>query len=263
MPHDGTIVAAMGHEGVRDVVSDAPCRVVGYGVGDAPGLDVAASALQADASGTHFTLRCPGGKTLSGIAPLYGDHNIENAVAALTVAIELGIEPDAALAALADFQGVRRRLEVRGVARGVTVLDDFAHHPTAVRATLAAVRARYPESRIVAIFEPRTNTSRRAVFQRAYAEAFGDADHVVVRIVPDAPLYSATGEVTERFSAESLASDLAARGLPAVALPDVAAIVRHVEEMARPGDVAVVMSNGDFDGVWEKLLAALGGDTPA
>jgi len=263
MPADGTIVAALGHAGVRDVVSNAPCRVVGYGVGETDavaGLDVVASGLAADASGTHFSLHWPGGTAPTAMAPLYGEHNIENAVAALAVAIELGVPPAEALAALADFQGVRRRLEVRGVEGGVTVLDDFAHHPTAVRATLAAVRARYPGGRVLAIFEPRTNTSRRAIFQSAYAEAFGDADHVVIRQVADTPLYSATGEVTELFSAESLAADLNERGLSAAALPDVDAIVSHVAALARPGDVAVVMSNGDFGGVWEKLLAALGDD---
>ena len=170
---------------------------------------------------------------------------------------ELGVPVADAAAALAHFRGVRRRLEVRGEARGVTVLDDFAHHPTAVAATLEAVRARYPGRRVVAIFEPRTNTSRRKVFQQQYAESFDAADAVVIRIVPDTPIYSATGEVTERFSADALAADLVARGVPAVALPDVDAIVAHVAAHAQPGDVAVVMSNGDFGGVWEKLLAAL------
>ena len=265
MPRDGVIVAATAHEGVRDVVSDAPCRVLGYGVAGAGlagapgGLDVVASELSADPGGTRFALSCAAGAPLRGAVPLHGAHNVENAVAALAVAMELGTPPGEALAALAAFRGVRRRLEERGEAAGVTVLDDFAHHPTAVRATLEAVRARYAGRRVLAIFEPRTNTSRRAVFQRDYAAAFDGADHVVVRVVPDAPLYSATGEVSERFSAETLAGDLSARGIPAVALPDVGAIVAHVAEVARPGDVAVVMSNGDFGGVWEKLLSALAG----
>jgi len=258
MPGDGVIVAATGHPGVRDVVADAPCRLIGYGVGDAAGdLDVRASDLEADERGTHFTLAWHGGATLRGTAPLFGAHNVENAVAALAAAGALGVAPEEALAALPAFRGVRRRLEVRGTAGGVTVIDDFAHHPTAVRATLAAVRARYPGRRIVAIFEPRTNTSRRAVFQRDYAAAFDDADRVVVRVVADAPIYSATGEVTERFSADALAADLTARGVEATALPDVDAIVARVAADARPGDVAVVMSNGDFGGVWGKLLDAL------
>ena len=257
MPRDGTIVAALAHEGVRDVVHGAPCRVVGYGVGDGADLAYAASHLAADAHGTRFALRWPGAAPVAGVVPLHGVHNIENAVAALATVAELGVLIPEALAALEHFRGVRRRLEVRGEAGGVTVLDDFAHHPTAVEATLAAVRARYPGRRVLAIFEPRTNTSRRVIFQQQYAQSFDAADHVVVRIVPDTPIYSATGEVTERFSADALACDLAARGVSAVALPDVDAIVAHVAAHARPGDVAVVMSNGDFGGVWEKLLAAL------
>ena len=256
MPRDGTIVAALAHEGVRDVVRGAPCRVVGYGVNGGGDLAYAASDLVADGRGTRFALRAPGA-SLSAAVPLYGAHNIENAVAALAAVAELGVPVAEAAPALAHFRGVRRRLEVRGEARGVTVLDDFAHHPTAVAATLEAVRARYPGRRVVAIFEPRTNTSRRKVFQQQYAESFDAADAVVIRIVPDTPIYSATGEVTERFSADALAADLTARGVPAVALPDVDAIVAHLAAHAQRGDVAVVMSNGDFGGVWEKLLAAL------
>jgi UDP-N-acetylmuramate: L-alanyl-gamma-D-glutamyl-meso-diaminopimelate ligase len=152
---------------------------------------------------------------------------------------------------------VKRRQEVRGEARGVTVLDDFAHHPTAVAGSIGAVRSRYPGRRLVAVFEPRTNTSRRALFQERYAEALDGADRVVVRIVPDTPIYSATGEVSERFSSPRLARDLAARGVEAVALDDVDAIVDTLAADCRPGDVVLIMSNGDFGGVWEKLLARL------
>jgi UDP-N-acetylmuramate: L-alanyl-gamma-D-glutamyl-meso-diaminopimelate ligase len=170
----------------------------------------------------------------------------------------LGVAPEAAAAALAGFRGVRRRQEVRGEARGVVVVDDFAHHPTAVAGSIASLRARFPGRRLVAVFEPRTNTSRRAVFQRAYAEAFDGADLAVVSVVPDAPIYSATGEVSERFSAERLANDLRARGVPAVALDGVDAIVAHLADECRPGDVVLVMSNGDFGNLWGRLLQALG-----
>jgi UDP-N-acetylmuramate: L-alanyl-gamma-D-glutamyl-meso-diaminopimelate ligase len=189
--------------------------------------------------------------------PLFGEFNVENALAALATVAALGVPPDEAAAALTGFQGVKRRQELRGEARGVTVLDDFAHHPTAVAGSIAAVRARYPGRRLVALFEPRTNTSRRALFQERYAEAFDGADRVVVRIVPDAPIYSATGEVSERFSSPRLASDLVARGVEAVAIDGVEGIVDDLARDSRPGDVVLVMSNGDFGGVWEKLLARL------
>jgi UDP-N-acetylmuramate: L-alanyl-gamma-D-glutamyl-meso-diaminopimelate ligase len=146
---------------------------------------------------------------------------------------------------------------VRGEAAGVTVLDDFAHHPTAVRSAIGAARARYPGRRLVAVFEPRTNTSRRGVFQRQHTEVFDGADRVVIRAVPDAPIYSATGDVTERLDAAQLASDLTAGGVPAVSKEDVQAIVAHVAEDARPGDVVLVMSNGDFGDIWQKLLDAI------
>jgi len=137
------------------------------------------------------------------------------------------------------------------------VIDDFAHHPTAVRAAVGGLRAQYPGRRLIAVFEPRTNTSRRADFQADYGRAFDEADELVVAIVPDAPIYSATGPVTERFSAKKLAADVSARGVPATAIDGVDAIVSHVASNARPGDVVLVMSNGDFGGIWQKLLRAL------
>jgi UDP-N-acetylmuramate: L-alanyl-gamma-D-glutamyl-meso-diaminopimelate ligase len=146
---------------------------------------------------------------------------------------------------------------VRGEAHGVTVLDDFAHHPTAVRETIAAMRMRYPGRRLVAVLEPRSNTSRRALFQQDFADALAGADRVVVSIVPPAPLYSATGEVTEYLDAERIAADLRARGIEGAAIDSVPAIVEHLVTNARPDDVVLVMSNGDFGGLWTKLLERL------
>ena len=169
-----------------------------------------------------------------------------------------GVPVDPAVATLRAWRGVKRRQEVRGEAGGVTVIDDFAHHPTAVRETLLALRARYPERRLVAVFEPRSNTSRRATFQAAYAEAFADADRVVIQHVDTAPIYSAFGEVSERLDAARLADEIAAGGTPAVACADVPAIVAHLAEHCRAGDVVVTLSNGGFGGIWEALLARLG-----
>jgi UDP-N-acetylmuramate: L-alanyl-gamma-D-glutamyl-meso-diaminopimelate ligase len=259
MPADGAIVAAADHEGVRDVVRGAPCRVVGYGLsGAAAPLDWRATAIAATPAGTRFLALRPGRAAVEVDSSLSGDFNVENALAALAAVDLLGVPPETSAPALARFRGVKRRLEVRGEARGVLVIDDFAHHPTAVAASIGAARARYPGRRIVAIFEPRTNTSRRAVFQQLYAESFAGAASVLIRSVPDSPIYSATGPVTERFSAARLASDLGARGIPAAAFDGVDAIVAHVAGSARPGDVLLVMSNGDFGGIWQKLLSALG-----
>jgi UDP-N-acetylmuramate: L-alanyl-gamma-D-glutamyl-meso-diaminopimelate ligase len=258
LPADGTIVAATDHEHVRDVVRGAPCRVIGYGLsGAAAPLDWRATGIAAEPAGTRFRIERPGREALAVATSLHGDFNVENALAALAAVDALGVPPEACAGALARFRGVKRRLEVRGEARGVLVVDDFAHHPTAVAASIGAARARWPGRRILAIFEPRTNTSRRSVFQQRYAESFDGAAAVLILSVPDAPIYSATGPVTERLSSARLASDVSARGIPATAFDGVDAIVAHVAESARAGDVLLVMSNGDFGGIWQKLLAAL------
>jgi UDP-N-acetylmuramate: L-alanyl-gamma-D-glutamyl-meso-diaminopimelate ligase len=259
MPADGVTVAALSSPDVRDVVSGAPCRVVGYGAGErAERSGWRATALEAEADGTRFEILRDGARVSRARLPMHGRFNVENALCALAVLDVLGVSLEEAVAALPRYRGVKRRLELRGEAGGVSVLDDFAHHPTAVAASIGAARARFPGHRLIAVFEPRTNTSRRKVFQERYAEVFDGADRVLVRSVPDAPIYSATGEVTERFSAPQLADALGARGISAIALDEVGAIVEQVCAEARPGDVVLVMSNGDFGGIWDKLLAALG-----
>ncbi len=257
MPESGTIVAATDHEPVRDVLREAPCHVLGYGFRE--GAAWRAEALEPGPEGTGFQVRRDGQPPLRARVPLYGKANVENALGALAVVCGLGVEAQPAAAGLARFGGVKRRQELRGEVRGVTVIDDFAHHPTAVAATLEALRVRFPGRRVIALFEPRTNTSRRAVFQDDYARAFDDADRVVVRRVPETPLYSATGEVRERFSADRLARDLRARGVATDVEADVEAIVSRVASESAPGDVVVTLSNGGFDGVWDRLLAALAG----
>jgi UDP-N-acetylmuramate: L-alanyl-gamma-D-glutamyl-meso-diaminopimelate ligase len=261
MPRDGTIVAAMDHSGVRDVVSEAPCRVVGFGVDDESRAEWRACGIDSDTEGTGFEM-WHGDQVVARIRmPLFGRFNVENAMAGLVTVHALGVSLDAAAAALEGLKGVKRRQEVRGEAGGVMVVDDFAHHPTAVKGSIESLSSRFPGRRIVAVFEPRTNTSRRAIFQRDYAQALADADRIVVAVVPDAPLYSATGPVTETFSAEQLALDLRAAGADATAIDGVDAIVAELATSCRPGDVVLVMSNGGFGGIWERLLEALAPST--
>jgi UDP-N-acetylmuramate: L-alanyl-gamma-D-glutamyl-meso-diaminopimelate ligase len=269
MPADGTLVAALDHAGVRDVVDKAPCRVIEYGVdpvrddvgGPGAHRDLRpgwrARDLESSAEGTRFSALLGGREVARPFVALHGRHNVENALAALAVAESLGVPVDAASAGLATFRGVKRRQETRGEARGVLVIDDFAHHPTAVRETIAALRAKHPGRRLVAVFEPRTNTSRRRVFQAEYARAFDGAARVLVSVVPDTPIYSATGEVTERFSAGELAADLRARGIDATAIDGVDALVDELAGTLAAGDVVLGMSNGGFGGFYEKLLARL------
>jgi UDP-N-acetylmuramate: L-alanyl-gamma-D-glutamyl-meso-diaminopimelate ligase len=182
-----------------------------------------------------------------------GRHNIENALGAIAVAHSLGLSYDQVSAALNSFLGVRRRQEVLGEPGGVLVVEDFAHHPTAVRTTVAALKEQFPNRRLWAVYEPRTNTSRRKVFQKAYAESFKGADQVVVAAVHRAEAVPPE----ERFDPERLVSDLSARRIPARYLPEVDTIVDALASEASPGDVVLIMSNGAFGGIYGKLLGAL------
>ncbi len=261
---DATIVAAVGHEGVRDVLAQAPCRVIGYAVergeGGSPVTSARwiARALRPEKSGLRFTLEDrEQGRQHDVLSPLFGAHNVENVVAVLAALDSLSVPIEDAIAALPRHRGVKRRQEVRGVAAGVTVIDDFAHHPTAVAATIDAIRQRHGGSRIVALLEPRTNTSRRAIFQDDYVEALMQADRVAVAEVGSEPIYSITGEVTEILSSQAVAAELRRRGRDAQAFEGIDEIIEWVVAGRQAGDVVLVMSNGAFGGIWEKLLAAL------
>ncbi len=184
---------------------------------------------------------------------LVGGHNRLNALAAVAVADQLGISAPAIAKGLETFAGVKRRQEIRGVKNGITVIDDFAHHPTAVRETTAAVRSFYPDHRLIAVFEPRTNTSMRSVFQRVYPDAFDGADFVCIR---KPPLLEKVPE-NERFSSEQLVADLSQKGQDARFFEDTDAILSFLRSEARSGDIVLIMSNGGFDNIHERLLAVL------
>ncbi|MFP3981522.1 MAG: UDP-N-acetylmuramate:L-alanyl-gamma-D-glutamyl-meso-diaminopimelate ligase [Desulfobacterales bacterium] len=182
-----------------------------------------------------------------------GAHNRLNALSAVAAAADLGLSPETIARGLETFAGIRRRQEVRGVKNGVTVIDDFAHHPTAVRETISAIRAFYPENRLIAVFEPRTNTSMRKVFQEVYATVFDGADIVCVRKPP--LLHKVPKD--QRFSSAQLVADLRARGMDAHYFADTGDIVAFAAGAAADGDVILVMSNGGFDNIHERLLEAL------
>jgi UDP-N-acetylmuramate: L-alanyl-gamma-D-glutamyl-meso-diaminopimelate ligase len=229
----------------------ARCPVSTYGL--SPAADIGAEEVELGPSGTRFRLRAFGRETGVFESPLPGRHNVQNAVGALAAGLGLGLKAEALCNALASFEGVRRRQEVVGMEGGVVVLDDFAHHPTAVRETIAAIRARYPGARLWALFEPRTNTSRRAIFQRDYATAFDGA--AVALIAP--PFGAAALRPQERFDSARLAAELKERGVDALHLPSVEEMVACVAARARSGDVILCMSNGGFGGIHQKLLTAL------
>ena len=184
---------------------------------------------------------------------LVGELNVRNALAVVACAKHCGLKNHQIQAAFATFKGIKRRMEIRGIVGGVTVVDDFGHHPTAIRETLRALRIKYPHQKIWSVFEPRTNTTRRNVFQSELAEAFADSDAVVIAQVARLELL-APGE---RLNPEQLMQELRQGGKPAAYLPNVDAIVDHVGKGAEGGDVVCVFSNGGFGGIHTKLLERL------
>ena len=201
---------------------------------------------------THFTVRHEGREVGRFESPLLGVHNVRNALAAIAIGSRLGLDAGRLADGLRGFRGVKRRLETVGVRDGVTVLDDFAHHPTAVHETLAALRTGYPSRRIWAVFEPRSASSCRRVFQADFAKAFGAADEVLI-----AAVFRSTLPAAERLSEEELIADLQAQGQRARYVREIDDIVRLIVEEHRNGDVVVLMSNGGFGGIHQKLLRAL------
>ncbi|HTJ21707.1 MAG TPA: UDP-N-acetylmuramate--L-alanine ligase [Gemmatimonadaceae bacterium] len=203
--------------------------------------------------GTHFIVRGPDGSTHDVLLPMSGMHNVENAVGVYAAAISLGLTPAQIADGFRSFKGVKRRQEIRGEIDGVMVIDDFAHHPTAVRETIHGIRLRYPDRRLWAVFEPRSNTSRRNIHQEAYALAFDGAARVSLRI----PQPHDQVPANEQLSIPRVVEALRGRGIEADAAGEVSTLVNRVASDAREGDLVLVMSNGAFDGFIPSLLTAL------
>ncbi len=195
-----------------------------------------------------------GERVLSLETSLPGIYNKENLVGAVAPRRSLGVDLQAIARASRRFQGVKRRQEVRGIAAGVTVVDDFAHHPTAIRETVLALKGRYGPGKLIAAFEPRSATSRRAVFQHEFADALSVADEVVL-----APLYAPEKvPEAERLDVERLAADLRREDIPARLIATVDETAAHLAERAAPGDTVLIMSSGDYGGLHDKVLFRLG-----
>ena len=251
MPPSGTLIAYLDDPVTAELCRQAPCPVLGYG--EAAGLTWRLSELEISPGGTAFLAEKEGQPFGRFYSRMPGRHNALNAMAVIALLDRLGVARESIAAGLAAFAGVRRRQEVRGEVAGVIVIDDFAHHPTAVRETLNALRAAYPDRRLLAVFEPRTNSSRRRVFQEAYVPSFAAADQVLLR-VPEG--LEAIAEA-ERFSVERLAADLTARGQKAQAFPTTDLIIEQLIAESRPGDLVAILSNGGFDDIHRRLLQRL------
>jgi UDP-N-acetylmuramate: L-alanyl-gamma-D-glutamyl-meso-diaminopimelate ligase len=184
---------------------------------------------------------------------LFGHHNLSNALSAVVLAQHLGLPHDAVMEALKTFKGVKRRQEVIGEKRGITVMDDFAHHPTAVKETISAVKKKYPDRRLVAVFEPRSNSSRRNIFQSRYAASFDQGDLIMIR--EPAMIQRIPPEM--RFSARKLVSELKKRSLAADSFPDTDVLLKQLLLTLKKGDMVLIMSNGGFDNLHQRLLESL------
>ena len=250
VPRSGLTLLGADSADAAALKDNAVSPVETFGLDDA--ADWKAEEIQTSEGVTRFKVRRK--RTMFGRfeSPLLGDHNVRNALAAIAVGAHRGLDARALAEGLRIFRGIKRRLETVGVARDVTILDDFAHHPTAVHETLAALRNGYPGRRIWAVFEPRSASSCRRVFQDDFARSFGSADEVVVAAV----FRSALPE-NERLSAEQLVSDLRTRGQRARYIPEIDEIVNTVVAEHRRGDLVVLMSHGGFGGIHQQLLKAL------
>ena len=247
IPRNGLLLGNGDDANLAPLLNVTHCPVKRFGLGE--GNAIHAFNVRYGPTATEFEI-----PSFKFHLNLVGELNVRNALAVIACAKHCGLKNQQIQSAFDTFKGIKRRMEVRGIAGGVTVVDDFGHHPTAIRETLKALRLKYPREKIWAIFEPRSNTTRRNVFQSELATAFADADAVVVAEV--ARLEQIAPE--ERLDPEKLMQDLKTSGKNAAYLPDVDAIVAHVAKNAQGGDIVVVFSNGGFGGIHAKLLEKLG-----
>jgi UDP-N-acetylmuramate: L-alanyl-gamma-D-glutamyl-meso-diaminopimelate ligase len=211
------------------------------------------SNLRHEGSLTSWILSREGAAFAELTLPMAGEHNALNATAAAALAAGQGVPTNAIVEALASFKSVKRRLEVRAVVDGVTIIDDFAHHPTAIRETLRALRESYPGRRLWAVLEPRSNTLRRNVFELDLVESLALADQVVLAAVFKLESIPAP----ERLHPEHVVAALTMRGTPASVLADADAIVEAIAPQLRAGDVVAILSNGGFGNIYRKLPDAI------
>ena len=250
VPRRGLLLLGADNADALALKTTAPCRIETFGLSD--GADWQAHDLRVAETSTVFSVRRGGAPIGTFEVPLLGAFNVRNALAALAVGAAVGLNTATLADGLRRFKGVRRRMQHRGTVAGVSVYDDFAHHPTAIAETLAGVRSAYPGRRIWAIFEPRSATSCRRVFQADFVRALSHADRVVLPAVFRSALPD-----DERLSPEQVVEELRTADVDARFIPQVDDIVRTVAREGRDGDLVIVMSNGGFDDIHQKLLTAL------
>jgi UDP-N-acetylmuramate: L-alanyl-gamma-D-glutamyl-meso-diaminopimelate ligase len=245
------LVAYDQDDNVSQLLHHAGCQVLPYGQNQSSTWRL--GRVRIDAQHTCFEVWHKGRLWAEFKTRMIGNHNLCNLLAGIAVGHRLQIDREALQQSTETFQGVRRRQEIRGVEDDIAVIDDFAHHPTAVKATIEAVKSFYSRRRLIAVFEPRTNSSRRNIFQTQYAASFDAADLILIR---QPPMLDKIPE-SERFSSQQLVDDLKKRGHSARYFPDTGAIIECLLRDAKPQDVVLIMSNGGFDNIHVRLLDGL------
>jgi len=256
VPSNGRLICGIDSPIVREVLDEMHGKlntnIETFGTSD----DAKWQARYIDFSGdvTRFTVFKDGHSWSEFETNLIGEFNVRNCLAVIIAADAWGISKEQMQEAFRTFKSVKRRVEIRGVEKGVTVIDDFAHHPTAVEETLKALKTKYKNNRLIAVFEPRSWSSRLAVFQEPYRKAFSYADYVVIAGVYNTSKASELGKVLD---VSELVEDIKLQGKPAMSFPDADAIVEHLAPELKTGDVVAIMSNGGFGGIHEKVLNVL------
>lgn len=251
IPENGTLLLCAEDKNVMELSKLAKVKKhFSYGIHQG---DYRAKVLEVQEKGTRFEMQFQG-KTLGEFFVLLsGDYNILNAAAVIGMSHQLGWDLEKVKVALKSFEGVKRRQEILGEPNGVLVIEDFAHHPTAVKETIKGILQKYPHRKLFSVFEPRSATSRRKVFQKDYAEAFGQSAETLLAKAFDQTKI----DEGNRFSSEELVADLQNKGKSAHAYDNVDQIVADLKSKTKSGDLVLIMSNGGFDGIYGKLLKAL------
>jgi UDP-N-acetylmuramate: L-alanyl-gamma-D-glutamyl-meso-diaminopimelate ligase len=247
IPRNGLLLGNGDDSSLGPLLDNTPCPMKRFGLGDRN--SVQAFNIRYGPTATEFEI-----PSFKFHMNLVGELNVRNALAVVACAKHCGLKNHQIQSAFATFKGIKRRMEIRGLAGGITVIDDFGHHPTAIRETLRALRIKYPQQKVWAVFEPRSNTTRRNVFQTELVEAFADANSVVVSQIARLELL----KPEERLDPEKLMHELKATGKDAAYLADADAIVTHLAKGAQGGDVVCVFSNGGFGNIHSKLLDRFG-----
>jgi UDP-N-acetylmuramate: L-alanyl-gamma-D-glutamyl-meso-diaminopimelate ligase len=250
LPGDGLCIARYDDPVVMEVAPLSLCPVQTFGTG--AGAMWKLGAVKETKEGFEFEVIYKGRSVGTFKSPMFGEHNLLNIVSGIIVAVNLGVPMEKIRPIVEKFHGAKRRQEVL-LRTPITLVDDFAHHPTEVAATIKAVKRRYSEGKLWALFEPRSATARRNVHQGDYAKAFHDADRVLI----SSPFKSQDLKEGERLSSDTLVQELVGQGKNATATGSSDEIVKIVKAEIQPGDTILVMSNGEFDKIQEKLKAAL------